>query len=98
MENLTFIKKENILVFLESIKDKYDIYLPIFDKNTAVTDFASIENLKDSNCSINLDEKTKKSAKSVFFAPTENIFKFEYIKDVRKPDATEIKLTSRNNG
>jgi len=98
MEKFIFIKKENIMALLESLRDRYEIYLPLLDENAAVTDFERIEDLKHTGKTLNLEDKSKKSAKSVFFAPTENIFEFEYVKNVQSPDITDVKLKNYEDG
>lgn len=91
MKTLTYIKKENLNTFLEKLNKNYDVFLPVQNKADGTINFESLDIVNDNNV-INLKEKTRKSPKSLFFPPSENLFEFEYKKDIKKPDIMEIKL------
>ena len=92
-----FIKKENLKPLLEKLGNNYDVYLPMWNKKSRLIDFYSISHLNENkDYEINLKEKTKKSAKFVFFPQTENIFDFEYTKDLDKPDKVQISIKENN--
>ncbi len=94
MSKFLIIKKENLLKLLEKASKDYDVYLPLEDKTNAIIDFFEISSM-DKDHILNLKEKTKKSPKSVYFPSTEEIFSFEYIKDINEPDKTEVKLREK---
>lgn len=95
MEKKICIKKENIRPLLDKLNESYEVYIPVRDKETGIIDFMNLNSLKDNErLSINFNEKTKKSPKSLIFPSTEELFGFEYIKDIERPDITEIKLTA----
>ena len=92
MKTLTYIKKENLNIFLEELNKDYDVFLPLQNKEDGTINFESLDSIND-NKVVNLKEKTRKSPKSLFFPPTENLFEFEYLKDIKTPDIMEIKLS-----
>src|SRR5680860_1781152 len=92
MKKLTYLKKENLNTFLEELNKDYDVFLPVQNKADGTINFNNLDTVNDNNV-INLKEKTKISPKSLFFAPTENLFEFEYKKDIKNPDITEIELS-----
>lgn len=95
MEKKICIKKENIRPLLNKLTESYEVYIPVRDKETGIIDFMNLNSLKDNErLSINFNEKTKKSPKSLLFPLTEELFGFEYIKDIERPDITEIRLTA----
>jgi len=98
-----FIKEKKLESWLEKISKGFIIYLPVQDKKRNIIDFMKWENSigeeksKEGNKNnnryeINLSEKTKKSPKHIFSPPTENLFEFEYKKDIEKPDIVNIDL------
>jgi sulfhydrogenase subunit beta (sulfur reductase) len=97
MNKLIYLKKENIKPLLEKLSLDFDVHIPVQDNRTSVIEFAHLDSLNENN-EINLKEKTRKSPKSLFFAATENLFEFEYIKDTQKPDVNLIKLDEEKNG
>ena len=95
MEKKICIKKENIRPLLNKLTESYEVYIPVRDKETGIIDFMNLNSLKDNErLSINFNEKTKKSPKSLLFPLTDELFGFEYIKDIERPDITEIRLTA----
>ena len=77
MKTLTYIKKENLNTFLEELNKDYDVFLPVQNRENGTINFESLDTVNDNNV-VNLKEKTRKSPKSLFFPPTENLFEFEY--------------------
>jgi sulfhydrogenase subunit beta (sulfur reductase) len=99
MDKITILKKENIRPFLEKLAKSFDVYLPIRNMDKAVIEFMHIDALAEPNdgkLSINLEEKTGKSPKSIFFPSTETLFEFEYLKDIQKPDTTNIRIDDKS--
>ena len=96
MEKLIYIKKEILKNFLEKISKDYDVYLPIQDKKNGIINFGNI-NILNENYIMNLKEKTRQSPKFLFFPPYESLFEFEYKKDIKNPELTEIALSKPSN-
>lgn len=89
---MAHIKKENLNKFLEELNKDYDVFVPLQNKADGIINFKSFD-IADDNNVINLKEKTRISPKSLFFPSTENLFEFEYKKDIKKPDIMEIELS-----
>ena len=99
MDKITILKKVNIVPFLEKLKKSFDVFLPVQDKDKAVIEFMAADVLAEPNdgkLSINLKEKTRKSPKSIFFPSSETLFEFEYLKDSKNPDITDIRIDDKS--
>ena len=107
---INIIKKKNLNLLFNRIKDRFDIYLPIQDLDSGLIDFMKWENIAshevngnitkehgknfNSKYKLNLTEKTKKSPKFLLFPLSETLFEFEYKKDLEKPDVVNMELMS----
>ncbi len=99
MDKINILKKENLRPFLEKLSKSFDVYLPLRDADVAAVEFMQFDALSEPNSAkltINLKEKTGKSPKSIFFPSTETLFEFEYLKDIQKPDITNIKIDDKS--
>ena len=95
MEKKICIKKESIGLLLDKLNENYDVYVPVLEKETGIIDFMNFNSIRNAErFSLNFNEKTKRSPKSIVFPATEDMFRFEYIKDPGKPDTTDIRITS----
>ena len=107
MKVLEFIDKNNIDAWLENISGKYEVFLPVKDMENAVIEFLNYKDFKKASpqeagsgkkrYAIDYKEKTTLSPKYLFFCETEKLFDFEYIKDIKNPQKTDIGLSAAEN-
>jgi len=97
-----FIKSKALIPWIESIREKYRVFLPVQDTEEARIDFMDYDDFlklgskeKKERHIINFSEKTQLSPKKVFLPLTEKLFDFEYIKDTKDPNnvSTDITIT-----
>ena len=109
---INLIKKKSLNLFFNKISDKFDVYLPVQDLKSSIIDFMEWKSIAsheknnnreedyketyNSGYAMNLIEKTKKSPKFLLFPSSETLFKFEYKKDLEKPDVINLELKSSN--